>query len=52
MPSDGLGPSTTITLKKNIFKGNGAKHNTQFIKIYKNGRIYHHNSSNEYEGII
>ena len=49
LPSDGLGPATTITIKMKIFKSSGTKHNTQFIKIFKNGQIYHHHSNNEYE---
>lgn len=49
VPSDGLGPSTTTTIKMNIYKSSGTKHNHQFIKIYKNKKTYHEHSKNEYE---
>ncbi|KIC63580.1 hypothetical protein [Chryseobacterium taiwanense] len=49
MPSDGLGPATSIPLKVNIYKSSGMKHNKQFIKIYKNKETYHEHSKNEYE---
>jgi hypothetical protein len=49
MPSDGLGPATTTTIKMNIYTGTGTKHNSQFIKIYKNKKIYYEHSKNEYE---
>ncbi|MFK7050963.1 hypothetical protein FLACOL_00719 [Flavobacterium columnare] len=50
LPSDGLGPATTIKLQLKIYSSHSNKYNTQFIKVYKNGKYYHFHSNNEYEG--
>ncbi len=49
MPSDGLGPATTTKISTKIYSATKLIHNTKFLKVYKNGAIYHGLTNNEYE---
>ena len=49
MPSDGMGPSTTTTIKTKKYTATNFVHNTKFMRIYKDGAIYHGLTNNEYE---
>lgn len=47
IPSDGLGPATTMKTTKKIY-GSKTKNSTQFLLIFKNGMLYNQHDKDEY----
>lgn len=51
-PSDGLGPGLTTTLNIKKYKSSNLLHNTQFIRILKDTKLYHGLNNDNYETYV
>lgn len=52
LPSDGMGPSGSVTIKTKKYTATNLVHKTNFIKVVKGNTLYHGLTNNEYESYV